>query len=37
MNKMDLIEHVAGQCEMSKAAAGAAIDAVLEGVTKALR
>lgn len=37
MNKMDLIEHVAGQTEMSKAAAGAAIDAVMEGITKALR
>ena len=37
MNKMDLIEHVAGQTDMSKAAAGAAIDAVIEGITKALR
>lgn len=37
MNKMDLIEHVAAQTEMSKAAAGAAIDAVMEGITKALR
>ena len=37
MNKMDLIEPVAGQTDMSKAAAGAAIDAVIEGITKALR
>ena len=37
MNKMDLIEHVAGQTDMSKAKAADAIDAVLDGITKAVK
>jgi DNA-binding protein HU-beta len=37
MNKMDLVEHIAGETELSKAAAAAALDAVVEGITKALR
>ncbi len=37
MNKQELIEHVAEATESSKAAAGLAIDAVLEGITKALK
>jgi DNA-binding protein HU-beta len=37
MNKMELVEHIAGETELSKAAAAAALDAVVEGITKALR
>ena len=37
MNKMELVEHVATETEMSKAAATAALDAVIEGITKALK
>ena len=37
MNKMELVEHVAGETDMTKAAAAAAIDAVMEGITKALK
>jgi DNA-binding protein HU-beta len=37
MNKQELIEHVADATDLSKAAAGAAIDAVVEGITKALK
>lgn len=37
MNKMELVEHVAGETELSKAASAAAIDAVMKGITKALK
>ncbi len=37
MNKLELVEHVAGETETSKAAAAAAIDAVIDGITKALK
>jgi hypothetical protein len=32
MNKTDLIDHVATQTDMSKAAAGRAIDALIDGI-----
>ncbi len=37
MNKADLINHVAASADLSKAAAGAAVEAVLSGVTGALK
>jgi DNA-binding protein HU-beta len=37
MNKMDLVEQVAQATELSKAAAAAAIDAVMDGITEALK
>lgn len=37
MNKLELVEHVAAETETSKAAAAAAVDAVLEGITNALK
>jgi DNA-binding protein HU-beta len=37
MNKQELVEHVAAETECSKAAAAAAIDAVLSGITDALK
>jgi DNA-binding protein HU-beta len=37
MNKLELVEHVANETDSSKAAAAAAIDAVLEGITKTLK
>ena len=37
MNKLELVEHVANETETSKAAAAAAIDAVLDGITMALK
>ncbi len=37
MNKMELVQHVAGETELSKAKSAAAIDAVVEGITKALK
>jgi DNA-binding protein HU-beta len=37
MNKMELIEHVAGEMEMSRAAANRAIDSMIDGITKALK
>lgn len=36
MSKTDLIEFVAEKAELSKAAAGRAVDALMEGVTKGL-
>ena len=36
MNKTDLIDHVATQTDMSKAAAGRAIDALIDGIKDAL-
>ncbi len=37
MNKSDLIEAVAGSADISKIAAGRAIDALLEAITTALK
>ena len=37
MNKTDLIEHVANQADISKAAAGRAVEAVIDGVTRTLK
>jgi DNA-binding protein HU-beta len=36
VNKNDLVAHVAEKADLSRAAAGSAIDAVFEGVTQAL-
>ena len=36
MNKSDLVDAVAGSADMSKAEAGRAVDAVLDGITGAL-
>ena len=36
MNKSDLIDAVAGSADVSKASAGRAVDAVLEGIGDAL-
>jgi DNA-binding protein HU-beta len=37
MNKAELVEHVAKVADLTKAAAGAALDAVVEGIVKALK
>lgn len=37
MNKSDLIDHVAKQADLSKAAAGRALDAVIGGVRTVLK
>ena len=37
MNKQELVEHVAGELDLSKAKAADAIDAVLDGITKAVK
>ena len=37
MNKTDLIDNIAEQADISKAAAGRALDAVLDSVTAALK
>ena len=37
MNKLELVEHVAEATELTKVAAAAALDAVLEGIGKALK
>ena len=37
MNKTELIEHIAKTADISKAAAGRALDAMMGGVTKALK
>ncbi len=37
MNKNEFIDHVAGDCGMSKADAGRAVDSVLDNITKALK
>lgn len=37
MNKSELIEAIAKEAEVSKAAAGRALDAVLNSITKALK
>ena len=36
MNKSDLVDAVAGSADMSKAQAGHAVDAVLDGISGAL-
>lgn len=36
MNKVELVDHVAAQADITKAAAAAAIDAVFDGITGAL-
>jgi DNA-binding protein HU-beta len=36
MNKLELVEHVAGELDLSKAKAAEAIEAVLEGITRAV-
>jgi DNA-binding protein HU-beta len=37
MNKLELVEQVASETETSKAAAAAAVDAVLDAITNALK
>jgi len=37
MNKQELVDHVATETGSSKAAATAALDAVLDGITQALK
>ncbi len=37
MNKTDMIEHIAQQADISKAAAGRALDAFIEGVQSSLK
>ena len=37
MNKSDLIDVIADKADLSKAAAGRALDAVVEGITSALK
>jgi DNA-binding protein HU-beta len=37
MNKQELVDHVAAETGSSKAAATAALDAVLDGITQALK
>ncbi|MCD6048502.1 MAG: histone family protein DNA-binding protein [Gammaproteobacteria bacterium] len=37
MNKSDLIEHIAKTVDLTKAGAGAALDAIIEGITKSLK
>ena len=37
MNRMDLVEHVADELRLSKAGAARAIDAVFDGITRAVK
>jgi DNA-binding protein HU-beta len=37
MNKLELVEHIAKEAELSKASAAAALDAVLDGIGKSLK
>lgn len=37
MNRMNLVEHVADELEMSKVGAARAIDAVFDGITRAVK
>lgn len=37
MNKSDLIEHVAMQADLSKAAAARALESIIDGIQHALR
>ena len=37
MNKLDLVEHLADELDMSKAGAARAVEAVLDGITRAVK
>jgi DNA-binding protein HU-beta len=37
MNKLELVEHVAKEAELTKASAAAALDAILDGIGKSLK
>ena len=37
MNKTELVEHIAARTETTKAEAAAALEAVLDGITTALK
>ena len=37
MNKLELVEHIAKETDLSKVGAAAALDAVLDGIGKALK
>jgi DNA-binding protein HU-beta len=37
MNKLELVEHVSKEADLSKAAAAAALEATLEGIGRSLR
>jgi DNA-binding protein HU-beta len=37
MNKLDLVEHVADELDMSKTSAAKAIEAVIDGITSAVK
>ncbi len=37
MNKMELIDHVVAETDLPKSKAAAALDAIVEGITKALK
>ncbi len=37
MNKTELVDHIAHEADLTKVAAAAALDAVLSGITKALK
>jgi DNA-binding protein HU-beta len=37
MNKMELIEHIAGETELPKTKAAAALEATVEGIIRSLR
>src|ERR1700735_124982 len=37
MNKLDLVEHVAAEAELTKVSAASALEAVLEGISKSLK
>lgn len=37
MNKLELVDHVAAEAELTKVSAAAALEAVLDGITKTLK
>ena len=37
MNKLELVDHIAAEAELTKVSAAAALDAVLEGIIKTLK
>ncbi len=37
MNKLELVEHIAKEAELTKVSAAAALEATLDGVAKALK
>lgn len=37
MNKMELVEHIAGETDLSKAESARVLEAVMAGITKALK